>query len=49
MEKIKSRCAMIGCRRPVYRTLAIAPATVVELCAEHYSEEQAALERKETG
>jgi len=35
---------MIGCNRPVYRALAIAPATVVELCAERYSEEQKALE-----
>ena len=44
METVKSRCAMIGCSRKVYRALAIAPGTVVELCAEHYSEEQADLE-----
>jgi hypothetical protein len=36
---------MIGFSRQVYRALAIAPGTVVELCAEHYSEEQAALEQ----
>jgi hypothetical protein len=35
---------MIGCSRQVYRALAIAPGTVVELCAEHYSQEQADLE-----
>ena len=40
----KNRCAMIGCSREVYRALAIAPGTVVELCAEHYSEEQRNLE-----
>ena len=44
MERVKSRCAMIGCNRKVYRALAIAPGTVVELCAEHYSQEQADLE-----
>ena len=35
---------MIGCSRQVYRALVIAPGTLVELCAEHYSEEQADLE-----
>lgn len=44
MERVKSKCAMIGCSRQVYRALAIAPGTVVELCAEHYSEELADLE-----
>jgi len=37
---------MIGCKRPVYRALPIAPGTVVELCSEHYAEEQADLESK---
>ncbi len=46
METKKNKCAMIGCNRKVYRALAIAPATVVELCAEHYSEEQSDLERQ---
>ena len=40
MERVKSKCAMIGCSRQVYRALAIAPGTVVELCAEHYAQEQ---------
>ena len=44
MVTTKNRCAMIGCSRKVYRALAIAPGTVVELCAEHYSEEQSNLE-----
>jgi hypothetical protein len=44
LERVKSKCAMIGCSRQVYRALAIAPGTVVELCAEHYAEEQADLE-----
>ena len=35
---------MIGCKRPFYRALAIAPGTVVELCAEHFAEEKAALD-----
>jgi len=34
-------------KRPVYRAMAIAPGTVVELCAESYAEEQADLESTE--
>ncbi|MCH8297279.1 MAG: hypothetical protein IH873_04370 [Chloroflexi bacterium] len=44
MADVKSRCAMIGCNRPIYRALAIAPATVIELCAEHFAEEKGALD-----
>ena len=44
MVNVKNRCAMIGCRRPVYRSLAIAPGTVVELCAEHFEKEKSDLE-----
>ncbi len=44
MASMKNECAMIGCSRQVYRALAIAPGTVVELCAEHYAAEQAELE-----
>ena len=40
MVSVKSRCAMIGCKRPAYRALAIAPGTVIELCAEHFAEEK---------
>tara|TARA_B100001964_G_C13864199_1_gene435789 strand:+ start:261 stop:410 length:150 start_codon:yes stop_codon:yes gene_type:complete len=47
MVTVKTRCGMIGCNRPVYRALAIAPGTVVELCAEHYVEEKSDLEIKE--
>ena len=46
MENLKNKCAMIGCSQKVYRALAIAPGTVVELCAEHYAEEKSALEIK---
>jgi hypothetical protein len=41
---LKNRCAMIGCKRPVYRALAIAPGTVAELCSEHYAQESNDLE-----
>ena len=34
-------------KRPVYRAMAIAPGTVVELWAESYTEEQADLESTE--
>ena len=44
----KSRCAMIGCKRPFYRALAIAPGTVVELCAEHFAAEKGDLEAQKT-
>ena len=44
MERVKSKRAMIGCSRQVYRALAIAPGTVVELCAEPYEKEQSDLE-----
>ena len=46
MAKVKSKCAMIGCNRPVFGALAIAPATVVELCAEHFAEEKGDLDDK---
>ena len=39
MVSVKSKCAMIGCKRPVYRALSIAPGTLVELCAKHFAEE----------
>jgi len=46
MVSLKNRCAMIGCKRPVFRALAIAPGTVVELCNEHYTQESNDLERQ---
>ncbi len=46
MVGLKTKCAMIGCKRPVYRALAIAPGTVIELCAEHYAKEREDLENK---
>ena len=46
MVNAKSRCSMIGCKRPVYQALAIAPGTVVELCIEHFTEEKKDLDGK---
>ncbi|MCI0811941.1 MAG: hypothetical protein J4N69_09275 [Chloroflexi bacterium] len=46
MSSVKTKCAMIGCGRQTYRALAIAPGTVVELCAKHYAEEQSDLKSK---
>lgn len=46
MADVKSRCAMIGCKRPIYRALAIAPGTVVDLCAEHFAEEKGNLDEQ---
>lgn len=43
MANAKNTCAMIGCKRPVYQSLAIGPATVVELCAEHFAKEKSDL------
>ena len=40
MGNVQNKCAMIGCKDPTYRVLSIAPATTVELCAKHYSEEK---------
>ena len=48
MGSEKSRCAMIGCKRPFYRALAIAPGTVVELCAEHFAAEKGDLDAQKT-
>ncbi len=46
METVNNKCAMMGCKRLTYLALAIAPGTVVELCAEHYAEEKNDLEIK---
>lgn len=46
MSSVKTKCAMIGCGRQTYRALAIAPGTVIELCAEHYAQEQSDLKSK---
>ena len=46
MVSVKSKCAMIGCKRPVYRSLSIAPGTLVGLCAEHFAEEKGDLDDK---
>ena len=40
MAQVNSKCAMIGCKRPVYQSLAIGPGTVIDLCAEHFAEEK---------
>ena len=46
MVTVQSKCAMIGCKRPRFRALAIAPGTVVELCAMHFEQEKADLDKQ---
>ena len=46
MANVKSKCAMIGCKRPVHQSLAIAPGTMVELCAEHFAKEKTDLDKQ---
>ena len=46
MAQAKNKCAMIGCYRPIYQSLAIGPATVVELCAEHFAKEKRDLDEQ---
>ncbi len=48
MVTVQSKCAMIGCKRPRFRALAIAPGTVVELCAVHFAQEQGDLEKQKS-
>lgn len=36
---MKITCEMMGCKKPVYKALSIAPGTFVQLCKEHYDEE----------
>jgi len=30
------RCAMIGCKQPMYKSLSIGPAALIGLCQEHF-------------
>ncbi len=46
MVTVQSKCAMIGCKRPRFRALAIAPGTVVELCDVHFAQEKRDLDEK---
>ena len=39
MTVVTQKCAMFGCHEPYYQALAIAPATVVNLCFKHFVEE----------
>ncbi len=36
MATTNRKCSMFGCGEASYRALAIAPATVVDLCLEHF-------------
>ena len=36
MATTQRECSMFGCENASYRALAIAPATVVDLCLEHF-------------
>ena len=44
MTTVQRKCSMIGCSLPAYRSLAIAPGTVVELCSQHFEEEGGVVE-----
>ena len=44
MTLVTQKCAMFGCREEYYQTLAIAPATVVNLCFKHFVEEGGVVE-----
>ena len=39
MTVVTQKCGMFGCRQQYYQALAIAPATVVNLCFKHFVEE----------
>lgn len=47
METTTPKCSMFGCGEPSYRALAIAPATVVELCLQHFVDEGGVVDEKD--
>ena len=47
MTMVTQKCAMFGCHDPYYQTLAIAPATNVNLCLKHFVEEGGVVEAGE--
>ena len=47
MTLVTQKCAMFGCRERYYQTLAIAPATNVNLCFKHFVEEGGVVEEGE--
>ena len=47
MTMVTQKCAMFGCREPYYQTLAIAPATNVNLCFKHFVVEGGVVEEPE--
>ena len=44
MTPVTEKCAMFGCTQPSYKALAIGPATVVNLCFEHFLQEGGVVE-----
>ena len=47
MTDVTQKCAMFGCHEAYYQSLAIAPATVVNLCLQHFVEEGGVVEGAE--
>ena len=47
MTTVQRKCSMIGCSLPAFRSLAIAPGTVVELCSKHFEEEGGVVEAED--
>ena len=47
MTVVTQKCGMFGCRQQYYQALAIAPATVVNLCFKHFVEEGGVVEEWE--
>ena len=47
MTEVTQKCAMFGCHQQYYQSLAIAPATVVNLCFQHFVEEGGVVEEAE--
>ena len=44
MTVVTQKCGMFGCRQQYYQALAIAPATVANLCFKHFVEEGGVVE-----
>ena len=47
MTLVTQKCGMFGCNERYYQALAIAPATVVNLCLKHFVEEGGVVEEGE--
>jgi hypothetical protein len=48
METTKRECSMFGCGEASYRPFSIAPATVVDLCLEHFVAEGGVVDEEDS-